>query len=54
MIAIGPTVKKGYSSGIKYTHSSTLRTMQDIFGISPYIRDAASAANLADFFTSFP
>ena len=26
-----------------YTHSSTLRTMQDIFHVSPYIRDAANA-----------
>ena len=54
MIALGTNVKKGYSSSVKFTHSSTLRSIQDIFGITPYIRDAAKATNLSDLFTSFP
>ncbi|HEV7968347.1 MAG TPA: alkaline phosphatase family protein [Candidatus Acidoferrales bacterium] len=44
-----------YSNAINYTHSSDLRTMQEIFhvkasGASPYLGDAANAADLADLF----
>lgn len=54
MIVVSPFAKKGYSNTIKYTHSSLLRTLQDIFSITPYIRDAGKAGNLADLFTTFP
>jgi hypothetical protein len=52
-IALSPLVKTGYASSVHYTHSSLLRTLQDIFGVQPYIRDAANASNLSDLFTSF-
>ena len=45
-----------YASSIDYTHSSDLRTMQEIFhvkatgGSSPFIGDAANANDLSDLF----
>lgn len=54
MIALGKKVKVGYENQIPYTHSSTLRTVQKIFGLSPYLGDAENALDLGDFFTSFP
>jgi hypothetical protein len=46
-----------YASPINYSHSSDLRTMQDIFhvkvsGSSPYIGDAANANDLSDLFAA--
>ena len=37
-----------------YTHSSMLRSLQEIFGVAPLLGDAANAANLSDLFRSFP
>jgi hypothetical protein len=55
MIALSPQAKgHGYTNRIAYTHSSTLRTVQEIFGVMPLLGDAANATNLADLFTSFP
>jgi hypothetical protein len=53
-IALGKDVKAGYSNTTYYTHSSTLRTMQEIFGLSPFLRAAAKATDLADLFTAMP
>lgn len=45
-----------YSNAINYSHSSDLRTMQEVFhvkamsGSSPYLGDAANAADLSDLF----
>lgn len=45
-----------YASSINYSHSSDLRTMQEIFhvkatsGSSPYLGDAANATDLSDLF----
>lgn len=39
-----------YSNAVTYTHSSDLRTMQEIFGVGTAIRDAANANDLADLF----
>jgi phosphatidylinositol-3-phosphatase len=40
-----------YASPINYTHSSDLRTMQNIFGTGgPYLGDAANATDLSDLF----
>ena len=51
MIALSPFAKGGgYSNGIAYSHSSTLRTMQEIFGVGPLLRDAANATSLEDLF----
>jgi hypothetical protein len=41
-----------YSNAINYTHSSDLKTMQEIFGVGPYLGDAATAGtnDLRDLF----
>src|ERR1700733_3478716 len=55
MIVLSPNAKgHGYSNSIAYTHSSTLRTVQEIFGATPLLRDAANASDLSDLFTAFP
>ena len=40
----------GYSNTIQYTHSSTLRTLEEIFGVTPLLGDAANASDLSDLF----
>jgi hypothetical protein len=55
MIVLSPHAKGGgYSNAIHYTHSSTLRTMQEIFGVKPFLGDAANATDLSDLFRTFP
>ncbi len=44
----------GYSNSIHYTHSSLLRTLEEIFGVSPLLGDAAHATDLRDLFIAFP
>jgi hypothetical protein len=39
-----------YASPVVFTHSSDLRTLQEIYGVGPAIRDAANANDLADLF----
>jgi hypothetical protein len=39
-----------YASPVNYTHSSDLRTMQEIFGVGPFLNDAANATDLSDLF----
>ena len=41
-----------YDSLLNYTHSSDLRTMQEIFNVGPYLGDAANAIDLSDLFVS--
>lgn len=53
MIVISPLAKKGFSSNTPYTHSSMLRTVEEIFGV-PYLRAAQTAPSLAEMFTAFP
>lgn len=51
MIALSNRVKGGgYANDLFYTHSSMLRTLQDIFGVKPYLGDAAYANDLSDLF----
>ena len=51
MIALSPLAKGGgYISTNFHDHSSTVRTMQDIFGLRPYLADAANARTLSDLF----
>lgn len=50
MVAISPYAKVNYSNSILYTHNSLLRTVQEIFGVSPFLGGAASANDLSDFF----
>src|SRR4029077_1771287 len=48
---IGPNnLPVPYASPVVYTHSSDLRTMQEIFGVGTAIRDAANANDLSDLF----
>jgi hypothetical protein len=39
-----------YASAVNFTHSSDLRTFQNIFHAGPYLRDAANAPDLSDLF----
>ncbi len=53
MIVLSKKIKNpGFSNTIKYTHSSTLKTIQEIFGVLPLLGDAASskATDLSDLF----
>ncbi len=53
LIVLSPGAKPGYSNTIPYTHSSTLRTLQEIFGVEPLLGDAANATDLSDLFGDF-
>lgn len=51
MIVLSPLAKGGgYHNSLRYTHSSTLRTFQKIFGVGPFLGDAATALDLSDLF----
>jgi hypothetical protein len=39
-----------YASPLNFTHSSDLRTMQEIFHVGPVLGDAANAIDLSDLF----
>lgn len=39
-----------YASPVNYSHSSDLRTMQEIFDVGPFLGDAANATDLSDLF----
>jgi len=53
-LALGNGVKKGYRNEIRYTHSSLLRTLEQIFKVSPMLGDAANATSLKDLFSVYP
>ncbi len=54
MIVLSPFAKRGYANTTHYTHSSTLRSMEEIFGVRPFLGDAARATDLGNLFTAFP
>jgi len=55
MIVLSPDAKgDGYSNTLHYTHSSTLRTLEEIFGVTPLLGNAAHATDLSDLFKTFP
>jgi phosphatidylinositol-3-phosphatase len=55
MLVLSPFAKgHGYSNDLPYTHGSTLRTMEEIFGVTPLLGDAANQQDLSDLFTTFP
>ncbi len=54
LIAMSPYTRKGYASTRHYTHSSTLRTIEEIFDVRPLLGDAAHASDLRSLFTTFP
>jgi len=39
-----------YANSVNYTHSSDLRTWQEVFHVPPFLRDAAKATDLSDLF----
>ncbi|HEV8543843.1 MAG TPA: alkaline phosphatase family protein [Verrucomicrobiae bacterium] len=54
MIVLSPLAKgHGYHNSIPYTHSATLRTFQEIFGVRPFLGDAQNSRSLADLFNVF-
>ncbi len=53
LIVISPLAKgHAYTNHINYDHSSTLRTLQNIFGVKPYLGAAAQATDLSDLFNA--
>ena len=55
LLLLSPFAKGNhYSNTLYYTHSSLLRTEQEIFGVSPLLRDAAKQRDLSDLFQVFP
>ena len=55
MIVLSPFARGGgYSNSIHYTHSSTLRTIEEIFNLTPLLGDASKATDLSDLFRVFP
>jgi len=54
MIVLSPFARGGgYANTTYYTHSSMLRTLQEMFGIGPFLGDAANATDLSDLFIQF-
>jgi hypothetical protein len=54
-IVLSPLTKgHGYSNENLYAHGSTLRTLQEIFNVNPFLGDAAREQDLSDLFTQFP
>jgi phosphatidylinositol-3-phosphatase len=53
-LALGHGVKHGYRNEIRYTHSSLLRTLEEIFGVRPLLGGAAYARDLRDLFSAYP
>ncbi len=54
MMVLSPLARGGgYFNNIYYTHSSTLRTFQEVFGVTPWLGDAANAVDLSDLFCRF-
>lgn len=49
-IALSPFAKAGYAGTTPLTHSALLRTLQEIFGVGPFLCDAAESKDLADLF----
>ncbi len=54
LIALSPDAKAGYANSIPYSHSSLLRSLQEIFDVQPFLGDAANATDLSDLFVQFP
>lgn len=55
LIALSPDAKgHGYANSLYYTHSSLLRTVEEIFHVRPFLGGAAHARDLRDLFRTFP
>jgi phosphatidylinositol-3-phosphatase len=49
---IGPNIKPGYASSVRYKHENALRTMIDSLGLETYPGWSATVADMSDFFAS--
>lgn len=49
--AISPKAKRGYASATLYQHENTLRLMAEGLGLTSFPGAAATASNMAEFFT---
>ncbi len=49
LIALGPHVKAGYASPVRYSHSSLLKSLEEIFGL-PILPTVSAAADFSDLF----
>jgi len=54
LIALSPDARRGYAGATHYTHSSTLRTIEEIFGVRPFLGAAAHSNDLRALFHRFP
>jgi len=55
MIVLSPlAVGGGYHNAVYYTHSSFLRTAEEVFNVGPLLGDAANANSLSDLFATYP
>jgi hypothetical protein len=57
MIVLSPLAKGNhYTNSIKYYHSSMVKTVEEVFGLTPLLADAATTgrSDLSDLFTTFP
>jgi hypothetical protein len=50
-LAIGPTVKSGYTSQVALTHRSLTKTVEEVFGL-PILPTVTDAADFGDLFVS--
>jgi phosphatidylinositol-3-phosphatase len=54
MLVLSPLARGGgYFNNTHYTHSSTLRTFQEVFQVAPFLGDAVNATDLGDLFTPY-
>jgi hypothetical protein len=54
LIALSAKVRAGYAAKTTVDASATVRTLQEVFGVSPPLGGAATAPDLAELFESFP
>ncbi len=57
MIALSPFAKQNYANAVAYSHASTVKTIEELFGLNPLVGHAVDPTtnDLADFFvTSIP
>lgn len=50
-IAVGPGVKQNYAGAVEYTHSSLVKSVEEIFGL-PILPTVANAQDFADLFVT--
>jgi hypothetical protein len=52
LLALGSNVRAGQQVSTQYDHASLLRTIEDAFGITTYLNNAASSSAMADLFSA--